>query len=93
MYLTECLRWWTSHKHTYTATSYIRVHVQYTFGTRYSPGISTSAVASEKLLKKRQRSSRRKDLHKQTNNKTQTNKQNVYIEQWFDQVHVRTLQG
>ena len=37
-------------------------YMVYTLGMRYSPGIPTSAVAWEKLLRKRQRSSRRNDL-------------------------------
>ncbi len=44
-------------------TDYLRQLITMcTFGKRYSPGISTSAVAREKLLRNRHLSSRRNDL-------------------------------
>ena len=45
------------------ATSLVFKIVKHTRGMRYSPGISTSAVAKEKLLKNLHFSSSRKDLN------------------------------
>ena len=59
-------------------TSLVFKSVKHTRGMRYSPGISTSAVAREKLLKNLHFSSSRKDLIKNINDMiTALNEQHI----------------